>query len=185
MLKIIINLIALQLLMTISVMALDFVILYKNETPISSKKICVIFEEEDLKLRQEFEIALVQNISRYNHVSAYPAIQLFPPKQTWDEEKIKARLSKMQIESIVKAKFLPVDQTKDDKLQRIEVSMTRLDEKAPMVVLGSRGNFQKDDESIKKNFIKEFASGISTILFDEGYIYDCQCGEGYKNLLKQ
>ncbi len=184
MFKCIINIILIQLLISINLVAMDFAIIYKNETSLSSKKICVMFEEEDLQLRQEFEIALVQNISRYNHVSAYPSIQLFPPRQTWDEEKIKTRLQKMEVESMIKARFLPNASNQDDKIQRIEITMKRLDEDSPMVVLGSRGIFQKDNDKNRKNFVREFANGIATILFEEGYIYDCKCGEGYKNLLK-
>ncbi len=174
----------LLMLITSSLNAMDFFILYKNETPISSKKICVMFEEEDLKLRQEFELALVQNISRYKYVSAYPSIQLFPPKQTWEVDKINSRLSKMQIESMVKVRFLPKEPEKENEPQKIEISMNKLGESTPMVVLGARGEFLKGNENQVKTFIKEFANGIATILFDEGFIYDCKCGEGYQNLLK-
>lgn len=169
------------LLSTVALNAAEFQILFKGTDNISNKKICVFYEIEDLKQRSKVENLVMQGISKYGHVSGFSGMQMFPPARQWDDAKVASRLEQMQIDASLKIKYIPKDANGPS---RIEASLTKVKEKHLQIVIGSPFEIDGKSQDEIDKFMKEWAPSLVSILFDEGYIYDCKCGEGYKNLIK-
>lgn len=169
---------------SLNLTASDFKVVYKDAQPATFKNICVFIDLPDLKLRSKFEQAMVQSISRYNHVSGYSGMQMFPPAKQWELSKIHDRLNNMNIEGIFRITY--GSDTTNPLSTKNTFKATAIRNKDNLTVW--IGTVEVPLESLTpeeiETFIKNYSSRLVTTLFDDGYIYDCKCGEGYKNLIK-